>query len=158
MSCKTVPQHVRRQSYAQAGFTAIRGENFPDANAAKRTTAAIDEQSVRGDLFAFADQLGASVFQVALDEGQSFLADGNNAFLVTLAYAANASCGTIQIHDAKMNEFGDSEAGGVENFQHGVVSKAERGLVIGLRQQALEFFQPEIARERTAYFGRFQIQ
>src|SRR5277367_1329435 len=103
MSCKTVSQHVRRQSHAQAGSAAIGGENLPDAHAAQGATAAIDEQSVCGDLFALAHKLGSGFFQIALDKSEGFLADRNDALFIALANATNAARRAIQIHNPQMN-------------------------------------------------------
>src|SRR5271154_7192543 len=112
MSCKTVPQHVRRETHTQAGFAAVGGEDLPDAHPAQRTAAAIDEKSVRGNLFALADEFSPRFLEVALDESKCFLADRHDALFVAFANAPNAACRTVQIHNAKVNELRNTQARG----------------------------------------------
>ena len=98
------------------------------------------------------------VAEVAFHQRQGFLADGNDAFLITLANAADAAGGTIDVHDAKADEFGDAEAGGIENFEHGAIPEAERRLFIGAGKDFFHFFKAQIARKRAPDFGRLQVE
>src|SRR5208283_5084880 len=157
MRGKTVPQHVRCKRRAQPSLAPVGREYLPHAHAAERSAAAINEQRGGQGLLALANQLGASIAQKALDQRESFLTDRDNALLVALADTTHAANGSVEIHDAKRDEFGNAKAGGIKNVEHGMVAQAQRRLVVGLCQKAFDFFEAKIARERTANLRRFQV-
>src|ERR1700687_139629 len=147
MRGKTVPQHVRRKSHAHARLPSIGREYFPHADTTQLRAAAIHEQ--RGTTGDFAEQLRPGAAEILFDDGERLLANGNNAFLVAFADAANTADLGVEIGDAQPSELRYTQAGRVQNLEHGAVPKAERSLDIGLAEHALDFLEAEIARQGT---------
>src|SRR6266576_1551217 len=155
MRGKTVPQHVRRKSHAHARLPSIGRKYLPHADPAQLRAAAIHEQrGIAGD---FAEQLRPGVAEILFDDGERLLANGNNAFLVAFADATNTADFGIEIRDAQPRELRYTQAGRVQNLEHGAVSQAERSLDIGLAEHALDFLEAEIARQGTPDLRRFEV-
>src|SRR5467141_211447 len=152
---KTMPQHVRRKSHTHARLASIGRKYLPDADAAQRRSAAIHEQ--RRTAGYFAEQLRPGVAEILFDDGERLLANRNNAFLVALADAANTADLGIEIGDAQPSELRYTQAGRVQNLEHGAVPQAERSLRIGLAEHALDFLEAEIARQGTSDLRRFEV-
>src|SRR5271169_2156870 len=125
MGGKTVPQHVRCERSAEAGLTAIGREYLPNAHAAEGRAATIDKQRCGERLFTLANQLGARITKKTFNQGQGFLADRDDAFLVALANATDAADRDVEIHDPKADEFRNAQARGVENVQHSAIAQAQ---------------------------------
>ncbi len=128
MRCKTVAQHVRGRTNTQSGLTPIRRENLPNTDAAERRTTAVNEKRCRESLLPFSDKPGTGVAKIPFDKRKCLLANRNDALFVSLTDAANAADAGVEIHDAKIDKFGDAQTGGVEDFEHGAIAKTERCL------------------------------
>src|SRR6267143_520296 len=155
MCGKTVPQHVRGKSHAHARLPSIGRKYLPHTDTTQLRAATIHEQrGIAGDI---AEQLRPGVAEVLFDDGERLLANGNNAFLVAFADAANTADFGIEIRDAQPSELRYTQAGRVQNLKHGALPQAERSLDIGLAQHALDFLEAEIARQGTPDLRRFEV-
>src|SRR6266850_1743064 len=152
---ETVSQHVWGKRYAHACLASIGREYLPDADTAQWRAAAIHEQ--RRAAWDFAEQLRPGIAEVFFDDGERLFANGNNSFLVAFADATNTANFGIEIRDAQPGELRYTQAGGVQNLEHGAVPQAERCLGVGLGEQALDFLKAEIARQGTPDLRRLEI-
>src|SRR3989442_177667 len=155
MRGKTVPQRVRGKSHAHARLPSIGRKYLPDTDTTQWRAAAIHEQrAIAGD---FAEQLRPGVAEILFDDGERLLANGNNAFLVAFADATNTADFGIEIGDAQPRELRYTQAGRVQNLEHGAVPQAERSVGVGLGKQALHFLEAEIAWQGTPDLRRLEI-
>jgi hypothetical protein len=88
----------------------------------------------------------------------AFFADRNDALLVAFAYATKATDLGVEIAGAQPDELRHSQAGRVQDFQHGAVPQAAGSLDVGLVEQALDIVKAKIARQITVNLRRFEIR
>ena len=92
------------------------------------------------------DELGARVAEVALHERQGFFANGDDALFIAFPDATDAAGGAVDIHNAKADEFGDPEAGRIENLEHCAVAQAPGRLFVRARKELFDLFEAQITR------------
>src|SRR6267378_1452736 len=155
MGGKTVPQHVRSKSHTHARLPSIGRKYLPHTDTTQLRAATIHEQcGVAGD---FAEQLRPGVAEILFDDGERLLANRNNAFLVAFADATNTADFGIEIGDAQPSELRYTQAGRVQNLEHGAVPQAERSLRIGLAEHVDDFLEAEGARQYTSDLREFEV-
>ena len=157
MSGETVAEHVGSKSHTQTRLAAIGRENFPDTNAAEPAAATIQEENLRMGQLSFSEKLRAGIAEITIHECHGFFADGNDAFLVALADAADIARGAVEIHDAQAGQFRDAKAAGIKDLKHGAVAEADGSFLVRLSEQLFDLFEAEIVRQGATDFGRFEI-
>src|SRR5256885_15638477 len=145
MGGKTVPQHVRRKGHTQTRASPICRQYFPHAYPAKRRTTTVDEQCRSRTRLCTTQKLGTAVAEIFVDHPQSLLANGNDSLFVALTDAADATHLRVEIANAKPGQLRNTEAGGIQHFQHGAVTQSRGCPGIGLLEQLLDFLKPQIA-------------
>jgi hypothetical protein len=91
-------------------------------------------------------KLGRPLGQVVLDGLDRLASDGHQTLLVTLADAAHAAHAHVDIGDAQVRA-GHPQPGGVQDFEHGAVAKADRcGKVRRLRSLSISSTRRYVGR------------
>jgi len=105
----------------------VGGALFDDlADAVGAEGAAADgEKDLGGGFFFRAEEVGALVVEVVADGFEGPAADGDDAGLVAFAGDADESVVEVEGFEADFADFGEAEAGGVEEFEDGEVAAAE---------------------------------
>src|SRR5882724_1303432 len=150
-----MPQHVRGQGHSESGPASIRGKNLPDAHAAQLAAPPVEKQ--RRAARRLADEVRPRFAKILFHYAERLASHGNNALFVAFADTAQTTDLGIEIRDSQPNEFRDPQARRIQNLQHRAIPQSNRGLRIGLRQQALDFFQPQISGQRPPDFRRFEV-
>ena len=127
-----VAQEVRVDVLFDPGLVGAFLHNFPDPIGTE-WSAAHGEEDLGGSVAP--DELGALVGQIAFQGGTGPTTHRNNAGLVALAGDSEEAILEVQRLQAGGADFGEAQAGGVEEFQNGEVAATERpGGVDGFQQ------------------------
>jgi hypothetical protein len=81
------------------------------------------------------EQFVAGAGDVALQPFGGDLAQRHQALLRALAHHAHHVVVEADLEQADADQLGNAQAGGVEQFEHGAVAQAERGLHVGCAEQ-----------------------
>lgn len=131
-------------------------EDEPETLPGEALAAAVHEQ--RGFLAGFHEG-SAGVVEVGDDGAGGLLVDGDGALLGALAHAADIGVGVVHVHvvDVERDEFGDPEAGRVEELEHGAVTaRLGRVALHGLFEELVDLGDGEGLGERAADAWRLE--
>src|ERR1700733_408757 len=98
MRCKTVAQHVGRQSLAESGLSSVFPERLPVRDPVHLPSSLVQEQMGRRTL---AQQLRPARREIAPDARQCLAPDGNQAFFVAFSDAAQTALLGVEIGEAQ---------------------------------------------------------
>ena len=126
-----VPEHLACERLARPGYEGVRAA-------------------------AFAQEHGTDGVEIVLQAGQRLTAERNEAFLVAFAAHAHEAGFAVDLRDLQLHQFGDAQAGRVQDFQHGPVAHSERGVVFRRGEQGLHPLAGGHARQGPAELRQAQ--
>jgi len=98
-------------------------------------------------------RLAGAVFEVALEGLDGLAADGSEAVLAALAADAEDAFLHIEVGHVELDELADTDAGGVEDFEHGFIAGGEQVGVAGGIEELLDFLEFQAAGEAFFLLG-----
>lgn len=134
----------------EAGFLGPFFDDLTNAGGGERAAADGYEEVGRG--FA-GDESRAFVGEVLLDGDEGALADGDQSGFVALSGDAEELVFLVEEFEAGVGKFGESEAGGIEEFEEREVSFAQFFLGIDGREELFEVLLVEGFGELSGGFG-----
>ncbi len=151
---EAVPQHMWRQSLTQSRFSSITAEKLPENNAIDGRAGASEEKTRRGF---FAQDFRTRFFQVLLNRFEGAATDGHEAFFITLPDAPQAANFHLQVGRFQSAELGYSQAGRIQQFDHGFIAQAGGGIDVRLGEQAVHFLYCKEFGQSLAEFRSLDI-
>ena len=142
---KGVADYMRRYFLGYTGYPCGIAENLPETQSGHTGAAPGDEQIVAA--FIFEDERSRR-FHVVVDFLPGLLTKGNQPFFVALAENPDESGVEIARRQRQTHQFGDPEAGGIKDKQHGIIPFADGGNDIRRGEQAHDFFLRQGLGER----------
>src|SRR5579872_370414 len=115
--------HVRREAAEDSSFLAVAAQQFPEG-LAHHCAAAVGHEQVRAR--SSFEQLRAAGSEIVFHGLERGLSDRYQPVLVAFANHAHIAHIFFDVGDSDAAEFGNSEAGGVEEFEHGAIAEALR--------------------------------
>jgi hypothetical protein len=144
MGGKAVPQDVRREVLKDAGLLAVEVELFPEGLAGEGAAAGGDKE---GGGLAPLEQEGAGGEEIGVDGIEGALSGGDEALFTALAGDAEEAELGIESGEGEGGEFGDAEAAGIEDFEHGAVAEAGGLIGGGSGEQGVDLGAGEVFRK-----------
>ncbi|MNN18550.1 hypothetical protein D3C81_1317620 [compost metagenome] len=148
MAGEGVPQHVRMQVLAQLAHAGLAHAQL-DRPRAQALAALADEQRL-------VDGHALAPRQPGLQRLARLAPDRQLAHLVALAEHPHQAGGEIQLRQVQAGQLGQAQAGGIEQFEHGLVAAGEKIVRRRALQQLLGAVGVEQFRQALLALGRAQ--
>ncbi len=135
MGGKGMAQGMRGNVLEDAGLQGAALDNLPEALACQPLPGAIEKEE---GLSPSLSRKGRPRAEIMAHFGQGRFAEGNDPLFAAFAEGGQITGIELQIADLEGNQFGDAQAGGVENFEHRPVAQIERCLAGRRFEQAFD--------------------
>lgn len=156
MRGKSMPEHMRRKGGIDAGHGSIFFYDKPECLARHRAAATCDEQCLTASR---PEQGDASPGHILLNPVLGFRAHGHKAILAAFSQSdAHYAFGQTDMQYIKADQFGDSEACGIERFQHGAIPQAQGRGHVRSEQKRLDLLFRQGVRKASGLFCGSQPQ
>ena len=132
-----VAQHMRADRSPQVCLAPVLGEDLPEADAAQRPAARIQEQPRR---LAFLQQFAPGAGLIFPYPFCGLLANRHDPFFAALSDAGEVRLVETEIREADVHELRHAQPSGVEQLDQGAVAETARRGDVGLRHQEIDFF------------------
>ncbi|MNS56780.1 hypothetical protein D3C72_896510 [compost metagenome] len=93
------------------------------------------------------DHPRAAVFQIIFDPVHRLFTQRHQPFLVAFAYHPHHALAQTDVADGQSDQFGDPQPGGVQHFQHRLITQFQELIDTGGLQQRIDLRFAEIFRQ-----------
>lgn len=149
VSGKRVAEHVGVDGAGRGAKQLQALEHRPVGTAIKTSAAGADEEERRDTAV---EEGGTSFVEIFLNSGHSGSADGEKALAITFAGDAEAEALWVQVGEFDCDEFADAEAGGIAEFEHGLIAETKGSVGRNCLGETGEFFGAQGLRKAAGGF------
>ena len=128
---------------------------MPESLSGHRGPPSGGKQSVR---YPAVENVQAGEFQIFIELVAGHVAQGYQALLVAFANYAHHTHHQIHLRPGQSDQFGHSQASGIQDFEHRGVAPSQRRIAAGRRQQGINVDFAQCRREIAAGSRPFQAK
>src|SRR6516165_6843732 len=128
MRGEAVAKHMGGNAAEDARLSSVSRQQLPKRLAGEAAAARGYEKIAAGPAFEQRRPAGRSV---GLQGAKSRAADGHQALFIAFASSAENTQGRIDVADSETAELGNSQARGVEDFEHGAIAETRGTGLVG---------------------------
>ena len=136
---EAVAKHMGADVTRDTGGGYVLVELAADGSVGDALAGAVDEQRPGGRLTG----RGGALMEIDLNRRQGAPAQRRQAFFLSFAPNPQRPAELIEILDIQFDQFADSQAGGVDGFENGPISRAQQRARIRRRQQGADLLDVE---------------